>query len=491
MDSSISNLYKGIVDVERSLNLFSKKFQGTRFWQLARFDVFDRLIQINFGASNSETALLSRFDKMKSHIAGGNLRGVIESKNLISDLVKFLMSPLNVKRNPLFSFQKDVLFICHPRRVLMSDGFWWDIYSDFIINELESSIIAIEKHDLLKHRTPAKTDELRYLDVLHSLQYLGVYSNLAKLRLSKSERSFLVDIENELNRHFPKGIGVHDIIINTLQKGLFEEPFYSLLLKRIKPKVIVLTTSYSHITLNRVAQDMGIPVIELQHGMIGPYHVGYSYPPDMHREVTFPDFLFTFGDFWRDAANFPIDRENIVPVGFPYLERQLQNYQLSKERNSIMLVSQSVVGSTIANFAVELSKMSEIEEEIILKLHPRDHIGWRERYRELNRSTVRVISNPKTSIYQLFTKSKAIIGVFSTAVFEAAMFGLDTYAIDAFGVENIKHFVDSGVVEVVKSPLEFLEKFGNRQKKPIATEMYFKRHSARRIARYIESIVNR
>jgi hypothetical protein len=310
--------------------------------------------------------------------------------------------------------------------------------------------------------------------------------------MTNDEYQLLDTIESEFMKKFSIDLGVRDIIRSMLERVVFERPFYKILLGRIKPKVIVITTSYSHIILNRVAQEMGIPVIELQHGMIGPYHVGYSYPEAVHNKVTFPDYLFTFGEFWSKSSSYPIDKEKIVPVGFPYLEEQLKSYKDVKKKSQIVFISQADVGHTVADFAVELAKTPNLNAEIVFKLHPRDYMGWHERYPGLMRSNITVIDKPKPTLNRLFAESTIAVGVFSTGILEAMMFGLDTYVIDAFGVENFIHFIEAGIVKLVRDVPDFVRMYKDSElQSTISTETYFKPNAAQRMARYITRIAQR
>lgn len=79
-----------------------------------------------------------------------------------------------------------------------------------------------------------------------------------------------------------------------------------------------------------VAKQMGIPVLELQHGLIGTQSIGYQFGISCDSALLgspFPDVIIVFGDHFRRLLTInPYIKENmIVSAGYPYLWLSLQN----------------------------------------------------------------------------------------------------------------------------------------------------------------------
>ena len=67
------------------------------------------------------------------------------------------------------------------------------------------------------------------------------------------------------------------------------------------------------------AKRAGVKVIELQHGTITPYHLGYSYP-EQQKNIGFPNELWCFGKFWFENTKMPIGTSFKI-IGAPYINR--------------------------------------------------------------------------------------------------------------------------------------------------------------------------
>lgn len=84
--------------------------------------------------------------------------------------------------------------------------------------------------------------------------------------------------------------------------------------------------SYSRrcMVVNEIAEEMDIPTVELQHGTMGEEHGAYNFP-EGYKIKQFPKYVFLFSEYWINKASIPISQENRKIVGFPYLEKWLQN----------------------------------------------------------------------------------------------------------------------------------------------------------------------
>lgn len=404
----------------------------------------------------------------------------------------FLSSVFCIHQNPLLSKKKDVLIYGSPRRILRSDGRWWDVYTDSISAELNASSLTLEHHMALQHRKPAKTEDLRYLDILDTLEFFASVTKMNRIRLGRKEIAFVRRLQQSISQKFSSSVNLMDIVMTSLRNRRIQVPFYKLLLRSIRPKLVVIVTSYTKVEFLDVAKNLGIPVVEMQHGMISPYHVGYSFPDEFHEDVITPDFIFTFGDYWNTCSNYAVDTDRIVSVGFPFLDEEISAYDHIRRRRRILFISQWKIGKEIADFAVELVKNPELNHDVVFKLHPRDCIGWRSRYPQLDRSDITVIDDVTTPLYRLFAESEYLVGVYSTAIVEGLMFGLDTFVLDVPGVESMDHLIRAGALTKVKSPQELLRQIEKEtESEKIQRERFFKPGATRRISAFLDQLVSR
>ncbi len=455
--------------LEQDYYLFSRKIDGASLWQLIRFPVFNRIAYPDSYTSKLGRDSPSSFDRFRF----------------------FLSAALRIDQNPIFSGESEALFLAHPRRMLMPDEKWWDLYTDYILEEIAISFAVIERQMDAKHRRPAKTSNLFYLDSLDLLEYLSSKFDLVNVTLSDEEQQLISDLEGEILERFSQAIDLRSLVLSILRIRRIRRPYYKAMLTRMKPKVVIVISSYNELTFIEVAKDMGIPVVELQHGMISIYHTGYSFPQEFHEYVIAPDYLFTFGEYWNSAANYAIDDDRIMSMGFPFAESQMKKIK-AKAKDEILFISQWTTGQEIASYAVELSKMPSVEQEIVLKLHPRDCDNWRKRYPQLAESEIRVVDDARVSLYGLFAESSCVVGVYSTAVIEAILFGMNAYLLDIRGIENVSHLIDAGLAKKVSTPEELLNAIECQDRTTSLDKNRFLRPGgSKRIARELEMIASR
>ncbi len=81
---------------------------------------------------------------------------------------------------------------------------------------------------------------------------------------------------------------------------------YKLLFQRIHAKYLLLTTAYRYHAPVAAAKELGVQVVELQHGLVDRYHNGYSWTEDaltQKRSLPIPDRLFLYGEYWENELS--------------------------------------------------------------------------------------------------------------------------------------------------------------------------------------------
>jgi hypothetical protein len=452
--------YSKFHQMEEQLDLFQKDICGEKFWSLIRFKIYSA----TFGRSSSDVTPSTR------RIGFGRLK-------------RFLFSLFSWRRNPLFTPKSQILFIFPGRRVLENDGMWWDIYSDPIIKHLEYGTAALEDHYKNKHFVPAATPRLRYMDLVEFLTFMKTQLRITRIDLDKDALDLLRSIRTELQERFDVDVDVRAITHRVLRDRRARVPLYRWMMKRIQPRVVVFAQGYGYEDAIEACSQLGIPTVELQHGAINPYHVGYSFDGKIGVKKNFPDYLLTWGDYWSSAAGFPIEESRVYSVGFPYIERKKDIEAQRKQQ--ILFISQETIGVALSKFANELSNIQDFEYEILYKLHPHERADWKTRYPWLVSSNVKVIDQPQVLLYDLFSECKIQIGVYSTALFEGLAFGLRTFLVDIKGVGVMESLLKSGLVKKVSSIDELISDLKNVEPpKPIEFEFFFKTNALSNISEF-------
>ncbi len=462
---SIDEMSREFLKFEQDLNLFSQKIDGVLFWERIRFRVYTRIYESTAGEQTPTTSIRRKKTRFRFYIS----------------------SLLNIPKNPFLSGKKDILFVGHPRRVRYDDGKWNDLYTDPIIEGLSRSYVLIEPDFNLIHHEPSRTENLKYLDFIVFLSDIQSKLGIRKIRITKRETDVMDQVQSEILSRFNVKLNIRNLVLLNLRQRKTSLPLYLALLKRISPKIIVLAVSYGKEDLIEAAKILNIPTAELQHGVIYPMHLGYSFSGAHATKLTFPDYLLVFGDYWANVADYPISKDKVVSVGYPYMDIEREKVSNNIKKKQILIISQGGIGNAISKFTVELSHLVGEEYNIIYKLHPREAEGWKKRYPELLDTDVTVIDRTDIPLYQLFSESSIQIGVSSTALYEGLVFGLRTFLIDAPSVEFFDNLISSGFahkVSTAKQVLDYITRDTKRME--IDRERFFKSNAVHNIIEFLD-----
>ena len=472
-----------IFSLEEKYDLNHMKIQGVYVWQLIRFYMYIEISK-KIGVFHSPPQ-----------------QRTLTLKDKIFSFLPFIKN--SIFSNPLSgNYHKDILLFDHPRRVLY-DGEYKDIYSYFLIDELEdldsinikSSYEVIESPYLNKHYTK-KEDYIKYNDRI----LLGSYINkkLSKLKFETEEIDKINALKRELKSSFNIKIDLFNIMKTHILDFKYHYKKYDKLFKKRTPKYVFVVVAYENKSMIAAAKNNGVEVIELQHGTISKYHLGYSYPNPQDKDLKyFPDKILSFGEYWKDVSDYPIDKEKIISIGFPYLDETIESFRDNKKnKNQILFISQGVIGKYLSEFAYELAKglgnkeketdkLENKEEnndyQIIYKLHPGEYYNWENNYKLLKKANeydnFTVIDNSEKPLYELFSKSEYQIGVFSTAIYEGLLFNCKTFLVDLPGVYHLNDLVKKDYVKKIKDPNEFIESISDFKINNYDRDFFFKKYN--------------
>ena len=477
MTFTVKEICQEIWNLEEKYELNHKEIQGCYPWQLIRMYLYYEITRKTNVFESAQQSSLSLFDKINSFLPF--------LKNSI------LSNPLSGSENV------DVLIFDHPRKVIFEDEYQ-DIYSYFLkdtLNQYGKRFETIESPYLNHHfrnNENIKENHVRFNDRILLGSFIHKTRNRGKLPFTDDEKQLINAVKYELETAFKIEIDLFRIMEDHILNFQYDYEKYIELLKRKTPKVVFLVVAYENKALVAACKKMNIEIIELQHGTISPYHLGYSYPEntmkfnDEIKDIEyFPDKILSFGDYWKNACPFPIDSENIISMGFPYFEENSKTYmEISEEKNNepiaqkqILFISQGVIGKYLSKLAYETaSNIKENNEnnennnsqnfKFIYKLHPGEYGTWKENYDYLTKAVnefdnFTVIDKSEPPLYELFAKSHYQIGAFSTAIYEGLAFNCKTFIIDVPGVEYLDDLIEKDIVKKVKSSEELINYINN------------------------------
>lgn len=421
---TVKQLCESIWKIEQEFGLLDVEIHGVKIWQALRMELYYDIAQ-----------KLELLDAPRARQSGKKYK------------VKYLLSFLNssIFYNPFFDFtKKEVLVFDHARKVLV-DGKYIDIYTHYMIEDLKEkgpSFEVYEQSYLDQHF--GKPDGCRkHLDFIRVIT--KIYSLLPIYRFPNEDVSLVKIIEERLF----EDLGIELDLLNRFQKYVKRFKVQYTLFKKLFelkcPEVVYVVVSYGLAPIIKAAKDKGVEVIELQHGVFSDYHLGYSFPSTAADSLDyFPDRLLVWDDYWRRMCKLPLSPNKIAIKRFSFFDKKYGEFKhVKRKEKQIIVISQGVIGSKLAD--IILKNISDLQEyKIIYKLHPGEYGRWRD-YPSLVKlesfSNVNIIDTNDVSLYRLLAESKYVIGVFSTALFEALDFNCALFIVDLPGVEYMQNLI--------------------------------------------------
>jgi hypothetical protein len=429
-NKSIKYICEKIWHLEDKYNLLSFEIDGVKIWQYLRMIIYYQIAEKSGVINNPHPH--KRSSKIFSRF-----KAIFYAFNNI------------ILNNPLLGVsQVDVIIFPHER-LNEIEGKYCDIYTKYLIEDFKDNkvnYLALIRPCAGQYtvKTSAKT---KYLDILKLYSIVAPY---CRAGIKKRDCNiFVTKLTQEIKETFNCDLDLNKLFIKGIKRFKAEYNFYKLLFSLRKPKQIYLVNGYYlHAAMIKVAKDLDIESIELQHGTLSYYHLGYSYPGLDHELDYFPDKFYSWGQYWSDLIKYPIKRENVVDYKYQYFrELKKANYHIVKKSNQIIVVSQGAIGEQLAKLI--LKKIDYIKEFIVIyKLHPSEVLEENVYLLELGRyKSVRIIKDG--DLYKLLAESNYIIGVFSTALYEGIGFGCKPIIADLCGIEYMSKIIDQYAIPVL------------------------------------------
>lgn len=459
MRLTIKYICEQIWKLESNYDLLNRNIQGIKVWQLLRMNIYYDIAQKTGVFGQPHTRRTSLVDKFKA-------------------LPSFLYSSL--RNNPLFETTKRIIIFDHPRKKNIN-GKYIDIYTKYLIDSLNREDILVLEDPYMNKHFSVNEIERKHTDYLHLLSFiLGKFNPVS---LDKQEIDFIKKLESEIYLLFRIKIDLYSKFIKAIKQYKIRYKLYDQLFKKLEPEVIYTVVAYGNGTLIAAAKANKIPVVEIQHGTISPYHLGYSFPNCKNELEYFPDYFFSFGKFWTDSVRLPISKDKIIDYGFPYFNVMKKAYEnLPKKPKQLLFLSQGVIGKELSKLASKAA--SELKDyHIIYKLHPGEYDRWKDEYIELNSmqqlKNLTIIDNDKVNLYKFIAESQYQVGVFSTAIYEGIAFKCKTILVNLPGIEYMKYLVEEGFVKKINNFDDLKEVLTQDAFKEIEIDYFFKQcHAA-------------
>lgn len=451
------------LNYEQENKLLLKDIDGFYFWGYIRFYLYSFILNSKEGLQKESKVYCN-------------------TKTLVG-----LFRSLTINNPFLAKGNVDYFISQHPRKI-KKDNYYECIYTDDIINKLNSPCLVIERPYERIHYTPAKNKNVKYTDFI-TAKSMVKSKFIIKKHATRIIEKEVQTIVNDINRIYNVEIKVEEVVrhtINAYKRWLVQKPLLKRLIKKHTPKCILEVVYYSfmNLVINEVAKEEKIPTIELQHGTMGYYHIAYNFSERCELPYL-PDKIFLYSDYWKGNTRLPQKEEDLIVTGYPYMEKKIAEKKLKnnindREKNkiTILVISQLTIGNVLSKFVVDLvreMKEAGIKYKIIYKLHGSEYSSWKSRYPWLEqiKGEIEIIDNNEKSIYEYFAISDVQVGIYSTALFEGLAYKLKTFLLEAYGIEYMQDVLNKRYAKLVRKPSDLIDALVNEEDgKPLDIEFW-------------------
>jgi len=436
---SVKNICEDIWELEENYDLFNKKISGVYFWKLVRFKIFKKILE------NKKT-----YNKVNSKD-----KSFVKKIEYLLNIIKnyYLYGSLRRK-------EKKDLLIFESARKKNIDGEYIDIYTNHLVDKFNDLKLEYELIDSAyngKHyNNPSEIRSFNdYFSFFDFIKY-----KILKINLSKNEKELINIIKSEIKNKVKVDIyNLENLIKKSISDFLYQYKYYKKLLTRRNPKKIYLVCSYGKEALIEASRCNDIRVVEIQHGTINKYHLGYSFP-NHYNIPYFPDRIKMFGEYWYESSCLPLSKKDIDFNGYPYMENRIKKYSkesVEKKINEILFISQDIIGKKLSKIAYKFAENNK-DYNIIYKLHPKEYKIWEKEYLYLVKAkklnNFHIIESDKIDLYRLFFRAEYLVGVSSTAIYEGLIIGCKTILVDLPSIEYMEYLLKNNYVKIVNNHKE-------------------------------------
>ncbi|MBU7594538.1 glycosyltransferase family 2 protein [Metabacillus halosaccharovorans] len=437
-------------NIENKFNLLEQKVSGVYFWRLIRFAVFENiLVQL----------------RMQKLMGSENTLG---NSSILEQIEKYH----NYDNSPFYGdYSVENIVFDHSRRQKYK-GKYIDYKSFHLLEGFNAHGVGYQVLEIPYNGEHfiESSEERKYLESL--FLFLENKKNTQTF-FNREENDLLLFIEEEFYKQTGVILEMREMIKKVIQDFKVRYIYFVKLFKKRQTKKVYLIGAWWHTAIIAAAQKLNIEVIDVQYAAFSKYHLGFSYENVNTKKIPYyPDKIYTWGEYWKNNGHIPIPENNKLVFGNKFMQDKMEEYEHIEKKKQILVISQGVHGEDINSTAYQLAKRLP-EYDVIVKLHPKEKLEtYVNRYNQLENF---MYADNEIDLFKYFAESEYTIGVFSTAIFEAAAFGSKVILLNLIGVEHFLDLVNEGYFHLVDDADEIKEIIENKKEseKNFITEQFF------------------
>lgn len=321
----------------------------------------------------------------------------------------------------------------------------------------------LEREFLSRYRNLAKLVVAPTLRKEHAAKYARVIAHIESALLSEAGHFDLeVTAITGPYRHFPRWL-----LVQFAAERMGWKKFF----KAAGVRKVFIVNAWKRAMISG-AQAAGATVVEPMHGAISNIHPYLTWPGQDWVAYQ-PDELLEWGAYWGEIAALPNATKRKV-VGAPSAvvdavarERELAATDQAHQTNTVFIASQAHATEKIAKFLLAAAA-AHPTFFFTLKQHPQeapvdfDELAEKA-FRKGKLASPRVPSNliladPKANTLEAMARSEFVLGVYTTALFEAVALGCKVGVLAFSGWHHIRALVERGDATLIED-LAALDKF--------------------------------
>ncbi len=466
---------KKFCEVESRYKLFDLEFNGIKYWKYARYYICWVVREKLFGISAPFW-----FDDKNEW----KLPQYTHKYQKVTDAIF---------HNINLGSQKDILLFTFSRRIKRGNKYISPVTDEIALN-LEKSHCIVETPYCEGYYRPTPIRDIKYFDVWDGVgKEHKIYTPINRGQLRKQllyifEQEFDIIFTAEEKRILLININYFIMHRSELMTN------YRRVISKINPKLVLYTSAYigNGVVLTETLKEMGIPSVEILHGYEDDNIVPYNYS-EVGMNDALPDYIFVYSQIQKDLIKWGIPKDNIRVVGYPEGEKRSTELLAQKKKNKKKVITIiSSLHQSIEKYVNDLAKKIDKDKyEIVFKLHPAEFGSWKSIYKTLS-NEIQIIDSNDKDIHYYLANSDFVIGINSTALFEAAFYPVDVFILEEEGYQGMKIMLEAKRAILVHDSQELVsyitaERSVNNQK----VDDFFQRNAIKNINKEIEGIIRK
>lgn len=410
-----------LLRLEREEGLFERTCRGRRFWDFIRVAVADRIT-----------------DQVGGAVAGNPpSRRRRRLRPLASDAWQAVAGPARWRQVDLLFVDAEAERVVGTKRINPITG----PVLDAVSGEFSSAVA-----------TTARTNTRDYACARISLRpnLLRAQFRARATRIDACDRATLADVERLLRAAFDVPADIESLVAGSYLYQHFLADDLTRRLAAAPPRALLFQNDGQR-WMARCAHDLGIPAVELQHGVTGPNDLLSSYGSDTLAPVpcdTVPDAILTFGHNWNQRFRSTATK---LTVGAPFVRARVAEALARRpvpSGNVLLAVStrEPAVATAAATFA-----RRRPDWQVRYKLRREEYQNWREilppSFTSL--ANVTIVASDSPSLHDHLADATWVLSTISTVLYEALLFDTRLLVLRSPRLLYVDDLVKAGLAVVV------------------------------------------